>query len=50
MIAIAVGPDADRDEVEAIASVTGGGGYQVSDPAEIHAVILKAIMEAAQGT
>ncbi|MET9518072.1 substrate-binding domain-containing protein [Streptomyces sp. NPDC002994] len=48
VIAIAVGPDADRDEAEAIASVTGGGGYQVSDPAEIHAVILKAIMEAGQ--
>ncbi|MBT2505808.1 VWA domain-containing protein [Streptomyces sp. ISL-98] len=49
LIAIAVGPDADREEIEQIATVTGGGGYQVSDPAEIHAVILKAIMEAGQG-
>ncbi|MDJ0465563.1 substrate-binding domain-containing protein [Streptomyces sp. H27-C3] len=49
LIAIAVGPDADSEEVEQIASVTGGGGYQVTDPADIHAVILKAIMEAGQG-
>ncbi|WP_406339046.1 substrate-binding and VWA domain-containing protein [Streptomyces sp. NBC_00649] len=46
LIAIAVGPDADKDEVEQIAGATGGSGHQVSDPAEIHAVILKAIVEA----
>ncbi|QNE78556.1 VWA domain-containing protein [Streptomyces finlayi] len=49
IIAIAVGPDADREEVAAMAEVTGGGGYQVSDPAEIQAVILQAIMTAGQG-
>lgn len=38
VIAIAVGPDADRDEVAEIARVTGGDGYEVSDPAEIQAV------------
>ncbi|MFI1400915.1 hypothetical protein [Streptomyces sp. NPDC020681] len=48
LIAIAVGPDADRKEVDAIAKVTGGGGYEVSDPADIQAVILKAIMAAGQ--
>ncbi|MFI9778103.1 substrate-binding and VWA domain-containing protein [Streptomyces sp. NPDC051956] len=46
LIAIAVGPDTDKDEVEQIAGATGGSGHQVSDPAQIHAVILKAIVEA----
>lgn len=48
IIAIAVGPDADRDEVAGIARVTGGDGYEVSDPAEIQAVILQAIMAVGQ--
>ncbi|WP_236577106.1 substrate-binding and VWA domain-containing protein [Streptomyces sp. MBT55] len=48
VIAIAVGPDADRDEVAEIARITGGDGYEVSDPAEIQAVILQAIMAAGQ--
>ncbi|MFH8613111.1 substrate-binding and VWA domain-containing protein [Streptomyces sp. NPDC018029] len=46
IIAIAVGPDADKDEVQQIAAATGGSGHQVDDPTQIHAVILKAIMEA----
>ncbi|MEU8509660.1 substrate-binding and VWA domain-containing protein [Streptomyces brevispora] len=48
LLAIAVGPDADREEVNQIAKVTGGGGYQVNDPAEIQAVILQAVMTAGQ--
>ncbi|OCC08162.1 substrate-binding and VWA domain-containing protein [Streptomyces sp. PTY087I2] len=48
VIAIAVGPDADREEVAEIARITGGDGYEVSDPAEIQAVILQAIMAAGQ--
>nr|WP_240627965.1 substrate-binding domain-containing protein [Streptomyces scopuliridis] len=44
LIAIAVGPDADRDEVDTIARATGGAGYEVSDPAEIQAVMLRAVM------
>ncbi|WP_202461304.1 substrate-binding and VWA domain-containing protein [Streptomyces sp. SID8374] len=48
VIAIAVGPDADREEVAEIARVTGGDGYEVSDPVEIQAVILQAIMTAGQ--
>ncbi|MFB7213483.1 substrate-binding and VWA domain-containing protein [Streptomyces sp. NPDC056255] len=48
LLAIAVGPEADRDEVNEIAKVTGGGGYQVIDPAEIQTVILQAIMTAGQ--
>ncbi|MEU8701502.1 substrate-binding domain-containing protein [Streptomyces sp. NPDC048680] len=48
LLAIAVGPDADREEVNEIAKVTGGGGYQVNDPAEIEAVILQAVMTAGQ--
>lgn len=48
LIAIAVGPDADLQEVDQIAKATGGAGYQVGDPAEIQAVILKAIMAVGQ--
>ncbi|MGW2182762.1 substrate-binding and VWA domain-containing protein [Streptomyces sp. NPDC001732] len=48
LLAIAVGPEADREEVNEIAKVTGGGGYQVTDPADIQAVILQAIMTAGQ--
>ncbi|GAA0581963.1 substrate-binding domain-containing protein [Streptomyces crystallinus] len=50
MIAIAVGPDADGESVREIARATGGAGYQVTDPAEIQAVILKAIMTVGQGS
>lgn len=47
---IAVGPDADRAEARQIAAVTGGSGHEVSDPSQIHSVILKAIVAAgAQG-
>jgi hypothetical protein len=46
LIAIAVGPDADKEEVEQIAKATGGSGHQVNDPSQIHSVILKAIVEA----
>ncbi|MFP3989938.1 substrate-binding and VWA domain-containing protein [Streptomyces sp. E11-3] len=48
LIAIAVGPDADKDEVTELAEATGGSGHQVNDPAQIHEVILKAIMAAGQ--
>ncbi|WP_066949966.1 substrate-binding domain-containing protein [Streptomyces lushanensis] len=44
LIAIAVGPDADRREVDEIARAAEGAGYEVSDPADIRAVILRAIM------
>jgi ABC-type sulfate transport system substrate-binding protein len=46
LIAIAVGPDSDKNEVEQIAKATGGSGHQVNDPSQIHSVILKAIVEA----
>ncbi|NEB77563.1 VWA domain-containing protein [Streptomyces sp. SID14478] len=46
LIVIAVGPDTDKDEVEQIAEATGGSGHQVSDPADIQQVILKAIVQA----
>jgi len=48
LILIAVGPDADRAEAERIARPTGGSGQEVSDPAQIQSVILKAIV--ASGT
>ncbi|MFJ2647713.1 substrate-binding domain-containing protein [Streptomyces sp. NPDC087420] len=44
LIGIAVGPDADRAAVHQIARATGGAGYEVSDPGDIQAVILQAIM------
>ncbi|MFF7331601.1 substrate-binding domain-containing protein [Streptomyces sp. NPDC008150] len=46
LIMIAVGPDADKDEAEQIAEATGGSGHEVTDPAEIHSVILNAIVQA----
>ncbi|MHC0432857.1 substrate-binding and VWA domain-containing protein [Streptomyces sp. O3] len=48
IIAIAVGPDADKSELTQLAQVTGGSGHQVDDPAQIQQVILKAIMTAGQ--
>ncbi|MGP4006661.1 substrate-binding and VWA domain-containing protein [Streptomyces sp. 4N124] len=44
LIMIAVGPDADREEAEQIAKATGGSGHEVSDPSQIHSVILQAIV------
>ncbi|MEV0778498.1 substrate-binding domain-containing protein [Streptomyces sp. NPDC050433] len=44
LIAIAVGPGADRDEMHDVAKITGGAGYEVSDPAQIQAVMIEAIL------
>ncbi|MEW2167630.1 substrate-binding and VWA domain-containing protein [Streptomyces sp. NPDC007084] len=49
LIAIAVGPDADKNEIDQIAKATGGSAQQVNDPAQIHAVMLKAIVAAGSG-
>ncbi|MET9833647.1 substrate-binding and VWA domain-containing protein [Streptomyces sp. NPDC006385] len=46
LIVIAVGPDADREEAARIAEATGGSGHAVTDPSQIHSVILKAIVKA----
>ncbi|SNX56899.1 ABC-type sulfate transport system substrate-binding protein [Streptomyces sp. TLI_55] len=46
LIMIAVGPDADRTEATQIATATGGSGQEVSNPSQIHEVILKAIVAA----
>ncbi|MES5823977.1 substrate-binding and VWA domain-containing protein [Streptomyces sp. RG80] len=46
LIMIAVGPDADREEAQQIARATGGTGQEVTDPAQIHEVILEAIVAA----
>ncbi|MEU1282289.1 substrate-binding domain-containing protein [Streptomyces sp. NPDC005805] len=48
LIAVAIGPEADLDELNELADATGGAGYQVSDPAEIESVILQAIMAVAE--
>ena len=50
LIMIAVGPDADKEEAGEIARATGGSGQSVSNPSQIQAVMLKAIVAAgAQG-
>ncbi|MET8681383.1 hypothetical protein ABZW18_28335 [Streptomyces sp. NPDC004647] len=49
LIAIAVGPDADKRACEQLAAATGGSGHRVSDPAEIHSVMLKSILSAGAG-
>lgn len=49
LIAIAIGPDADKAACDRIAKATGGAAYRVNDPAEIHAVLLKAVVAAASG-
>ncbi|MBQ0854147.1 VWA domain-containing protein [Streptomyces sp. BH-SS-21] len=46
LIAIAVGPEADKKELNEIAEATGGSGHLVTDPSQIHAVILKAVVKA----
>ncbi|WP_221358662.1 substrate-binding and VWA domain-containing protein [Streptomyces beigongshangae] len=46
LIAIAVGPEADRGELSEIAEATGGSGHLVTDPSQIHSVILKAVVKA----
>ncbi|EGX56681.1 hypothetical protein SZN_26651 [Streptomyces zinciresistens K42] len=47
LIMIAVGPDADLEEASRLAEATGGSGHEVTDPAQIHSVMLKAIVGAA---
>lgn len=46
LIAIAVGPEADRKELNEIAEATGGSAHPVTDPSQIHSVILKAVVKA----
>ncbi|MGW7250328.1 substrate-binding and VWA domain-containing protein [Streptomyces decoyicus] len=46
LIALAIGPAADTAALDRIAAPTGGSAHQVSDPSQIHQVILKAIMAA----
>lgn len=47
LIAIAVGPDADKSACDKIAEATGGAAYRVNDPGQIQAVLLKAVVAAA---
>ncbi|MFI6770887.1 substrate-binding and VWA domain-containing protein [Streptomyces sp. NPDC050355] len=49
LIALAIGPEADESALDRIVAPTGGSAHRVSDPSQIHRVILKAIM-AAGGT
>ncbi|WP_431032285.1 substrate-binding and VWA domain-containing protein [Streptomyces sp. P6-2-1] len=46
LVAIAVGPEAAGDDMKAIGAATGGSGFKVDDPAQIHEVINNAIVEA----
>ncbi|MDX6352647.1 MAG: hypothetical protein QOF84_7437 [Streptomyces sp.] len=49
LIAIAIGPDADKAACDRMAKATGGAAYRVSDPAQIHQVLLKAVVDASTG-
>ncbi|MFJ9852344.1 substrate-binding and VWA domain-containing protein [Streptomyces sp. NPDC101150] len=46
LIAIAIGPEADKSALDRIVAPTGGSAHRVNDPSQIHQVILKAIMTA----
>ncbi|MEV6317722.1 substrate-binding and VWA domain-containing protein [Streptomyces sp. NPDC051776] len=48
VIAIAVGPDADKRSCEEIAEATGGSAYRVEDPGQIHQVMLRSITAVAR--
>lgn len=50
LIAIAIGPEADKSALDRIVGATGGSAHRVSDPAQMHEVILKAIMAAGSET
>ncbi|MCZ4123991.1 VWA domain-containing protein [Streptomyces sp. H39-S7] len=47
LIVIAVGPDADKTACDRLARATGGAAYRVTDPAQIQAVLFKAVVAAA---
>lgn len=47
LIVIAVGPDADKSACDRMAKATGGAAYRVTDPAQIQAVLFKAVVAAA---
>ncbi|WP_078876000.1 substrate-binding and VWA domain-containing protein [Streptomyces sp. 769] len=46
LVAVGIGPRADRSALARIAAPTGGSAHRVDDPSQIHEVILKAIMAA----
>ncbi|MFG2832376.1 substrate-binding and VWA domain-containing protein [Streptomyces sp. NPDC048434] len=46
LIALAIGPAADTSALDRIVAPTGGSAHQVSDPSQIHQVILKALLAA----
>ncbi|MFF3615897.1 substrate-binding and VWA domain-containing protein [Streptomyces sp. NPDC002580] len=50
LIAIAVGPDTDKREVDEIAKATGGSAQRVNEPSQIHSAMLKAIVAAGANT
>ncbi|MFE7543684.1 substrate-binding domain-containing protein [Streptomyces platensis] len=46
LIALAIGPEADTSALNRIVAPTGGSTHRVSDPSQIHQVMLQAIMAA----
>ncbi|MFE1176160.1 substrate-binding and VWA domain-containing protein [Streptomyces sp. NPDC058773] len=46
LIALAIGPEADTSALDRIVAPTGGSTHRVSDPSQIHQVMLQAIMAA----
>ncbi|HEX2356502.1 MAG TPA: VWA domain-containing protein [Micromonosporaceae bacterium] len=44
VILLGIGPDADMDQLDALAKTTGGRAFEVSDPAEIDNIFLQALL------
>ena len=44
VILIGLGPDADMEQLEALATATGGGAFQIPDPSQIQLVFLRALL------
>jgi hypothetical protein len=44
VILLGLGPDADMEQLEALAHATGGAAFPVNDPAEINLIFLRALL------
>ncbi|MBB5870892.1 3',5'-cyclic AMP phosphodiesterase CpdA [Allocatelliglobosispora scoriae] len=44
VILLGIGPDADLGQLEELAKITGGAAFRVSDPTQLNAIFLKALL------
>jgi hypothetical protein len=44
VILLGLGPDADMAQLEALAAATGGGAFQIENPADIQTIFLRALL------